>query len=230
HQHVVAPGTMEVAHVHRYRLGPADQRRAADHRDERKQNRADRIGVHERIERHTAEQARRRIAEAIRRPRVRHFMYRQREQQNDERDEDLRDVDARQASQGYGRLAKNARTASAAFAPTTAARSSRVARRTPATLPNDVSNVLRRPGPVPGTSSSSDRRSRIVRARRWNVTANRCASSRMRCISNNAGSLAASAIGSSRSRVWINSSFFAMPTATRFARPSSSSAAYAADS
>ena len=89
---------------------------------------------------------------------------------------------------GYGRLAKNARTASAVFAPTAAASSSRVARRTPARLPNVVSSVLRRRAPTPGTSSSSERRSRIVRARRWNVTAKRCASSRIRWISSSAGS------------------------------------------
>ena len=36
-------------------------------------------------------------------------------------------------------------------------------------------------GPTPGTPSSSERRSRIRRACRWNVTANRCASSRICC-------------------------------------------------
>ena len=69
----------------------------------------------------------------------------------------------------------------ATFGPTTAVSSSRVARRTPARLPNVVSSALRRRGPMPGTSSSSDRRSRMVRACRWNVTAKRCASSRIRC-------------------------------------------------
>ena len=108
-----------------------------DQRDQRKQHRADRIGVDERVERDAAEQPRRRIAEAIGRPRVRHFVHGQREQQDDERDEDLREVDSPGKDvTGYGRLAKNARTASATFAPTTAASSSRVARRTPARLPN----------------------------------------------------------------------------------------------
>ena len=51
-----------------------------------------------------------------------------------------------------------------------------------------VSSARRRRGPMPGTSSSSDRRSRIVRALRWNVTAKRCASSRMRWSSSSAGS------------------------------------------
>ena len=59
-----------------------------------------------------------------------------------------------------------------------------------------VSSVLRRRGPMPGTASSSDRRSRMLRALRWKVTANRCASSRIRCSSSSAGSFAASAIGS----------------------------------
>ena len=80
--------------------------------------------------------------------------------------------------------------------PTVDTSSSRVARRTPARLPNVVSSVLRRRGPMPGTPSSSDRRSRMLRALRWNVTAKRCASSRIRCSSSSAGSFAASAIGS----------------------------------
>src|SRR5262245_50163217 len=65
----------------------------------------------------------------------------QREQQHGERDEAVGDGDVHGVLNGngktdYGRLAKNARTASAIFAPTTAANSSRVARRTPARLPN----------------------------------------------------------------------------------------------
>ena len=131
----------QLADVDRHRLRPADERRAADHRDQRKQHRADRIGVHDRIERDAAEQPRGRIAEPIGRPRMRHLVHGQRKQQNDERDEDLREVDVQQGVTGYGRLAKNARTASATFAPTTAASSSRVARRTPARLPNVVSSV-----------------------------------------------------------------------------------------
>ena len=87
----------EVTRDDGHRLRPADERRAADHRDQRKGDRADRIGVYEWIERDATEEPRRRIAETIRRPRVRHFMNRQREQQNDERDEDLSDVDVQQA-------------------------------------------------------------------------------------------------------------------------------------
>ena len=70
--------------VDRHRLRPADQRHAADHRDQRKQHRADRIDVHERVERDAAEQPRRRIAQAIGGPRVRRLVHRQRKQQNDE--------------------------------------------------------------------------------------------------------------------------------------------------
>ena len=39
----------------RHRLGPSDERKAAEHRDEREQDRADRIDVHRRVERHPAE-------------------------------------------------------------------------------------------------------------------------------------------------------------------------------
>ena len=90
---------------------------------------------------------------------------------------------------------KWASTASAHLAPTTRTSSSRVARRTPARLPNAVSSALRRRGPTPAISSSSDRRSRFVRDCRWKVTANRCASSRIRWISSSAGLSVASAIG-----------------------------------
>ena len=69
---------------------------AADDREQRKQDRADRIGVHDRVERHAPEQPRRRIAQPIGRPRVRHFVHRQGKQQDDERDEDLREVDVQQ--------------------------------------------------------------------------------------------------------------------------------------
>ena len=89
---------------------------------------------------------------------------------------------------------KCASTASAPLTPTTRASSSRAARRTPATLPNAVSRALRRRGPIPPISSSSDRRSRVLRCCRWNVTAKRCASSRMRWIRRSAGLSVASAI------------------------------------
>src|SRR5262249_34094440 len=125
----------------------------------------------ERIQRDSAEQTGSRVAEPICRECVRHFVDGQREQQNDERDENLCEVDGHQEGSavdvtGYGRLAKNARTASATFGPTTHANSSRVARRTPGRLPNVVNRRLRRRAPTPGTASSSERRSRIVRARR----------------------------------------------------------------
>ena len=80
-------------------------------------------------------------------------------------------------------------------------------------------------GRCPAIASSSDRRSRFARDWRWNVTANRCASSRMRWISSSAGLSRGSAMASSRSRVNSSSSFFAMPTATSRPSPSSSSAA-----
>ena len=51
---------------------------------------------------------------------------------------------------------------------------------TPVRLPNVRSRARRRPGPMPGIPSSSLVRSRFARRVRWNVTANRCASSRIR--------------------------------------------------
>src|SRR5688500_5125526 len=67
----------------------------------------------------------------------------------------------------HGFAAKCAITASAVLAPTTRASSSRVARRTPARLPKAVNNVFRRLRPMPGTTSSSDCRSRLWRDWRW---------------------------------------------------------------
>jgi hypothetical protein len=91
-EHVVAPRVVQVAQVHRHRLRPADQHRASRQRDERKHDRADQIGVHDRVQRDAAQQPRRRIAQAIRRPRMRHFVNRQRKQENDEADENAREV------------------------------------------------------------------------------------------------------------------------------------------
>ena len=181
HQHVVAPRMPQLAHVDRHRLRPADQRRAGDHRDQRKHHRADRIGVHDRVQRDAAEQPRRRIAEAIGRPRMRHFVHRQRKQQDDEADENLREVDVQQGVKGYGRLAKKARTASATFAPTDGRQL--LARRAPHAGQAAERRQQRLAPPrhrrrAHRRAPSADRASS---ARwRWNVTAKRCASSRIR--------------------------------------------------
>ena len=155
------------------------------------------IDVHDRIQRHAAEQPRRRIAEPVRRPGVRRFVDRQREQEHDERDEDLREVVyARQGRYRLWPACEKRKDASARFRADQ--RGQLFARGPPhaGEAAERVSSCLRRRGPMPGTLSSSERRSRIVRARRWKVTANRCASSRIRWISSSAGSCAASAIGS----------------------------------
>ena len=109
--------------------------------------------------------------------------------------------------------------ARAARAPTSGVSSSRVARRTPSTLPKRVSSALRRRAPMPGIASSSERKSRVARAWRWKVMAKRCASSRMRCSRRSAAPCGSSAIGRSLSRTKTSSSFLARPTATRFASP-----------
>ena len=72
----------------RHRLRPADDRKAAERREERQQDRPDRVDVDERVQRDASEQPRRRIAEPIGRPRVRRLVNRQREQHDDERDDD----------------------------------------------------------------------------------------------------------------------------------------------
>jgi len=59
--------------------------------------------VHDRIERHPPEQPRRRIAQAIGRPGMSHFVERQGKQQDRERDENLRELDV------YGSLSNGLR-------------------------------------------------------------------------------------------------------------------------
>ena len=93
----VAPRMPQVAHVHRHRLRPAEQRHArAQHRDQRKQDRADPVDVRERIQRQPAEHARGRVAQLVGRPRMRRLVHRQGQDQDDERRED--DFNRRQAA------------------------------------------------------------------------------------------------------------------------------------
>ena len=82
--------------------------RFADQRQQRKQHRADRIGVNDRVERHTPEQPRRRVAQAVGRPCMRQFVERQGKQQDRKRDENLREVDIQQSLTG-NRLAVGSR-------------------------------------------------------------------------------------------------------------------------
>ena len=82
--------------VHRHGLRPADERQLAHDRDEREDDRPEQVGVHYGVQRHAAEQARRRIAQPIGRPRMRAFVHGQGKQQNDEGYEDLSDVDVEQ--------------------------------------------------------------------------------------------------------------------------------------
>ena len=183
-------------------------------------DRADRIGVHERVERDAAEQPRRRIAEPIGRPRVRRLVHRQRKQQNDERDEDLREVDVQQGVTGYGRLAKNARTASA----TLRADDGRqlLARRAPHAGQAAERRQQRPPPPRPDAGHVVELRSQVAHRARLAMERH---GEPVRLVADpldeqqRRDRSSASAIGSSRSRVKSSSSFFAMPTATRFARP-----------
>ena len=74
----------------RHGLRPAEQRQPADRRNQRQQDRADRIDVDERVERHATEQARGRIAQAIGRPGVRSLVDRQRDDHDCEADQNRR--------------------------------------------------------------------------------------------------------------------------------------------
>ena len=182
--------------------------------DERKQQRADRVDVDGRVERHAPQRRPVGSPRRSRRPRVRRLVHRQREHQHQERDENLSEVDVLQGTLRLasprehcqrrvpGRPSKWASTASATRGPTTAARSSRLARRTPARLPKAVSSAAasssgrcRAPRRAPTRSPG------VARRRRWNVTAKRCASSRTRWSNRSAGLAAGQAIGSARSRV-----------------------------
>ena len=67
-----------------------EDRQPAEYRQQRQQDRADRVDVDQRIEGHAAEQARGRIAEAIGRPRVRSLVDRQRDDHDCEADQNRR--------------------------------------------------------------------------------------------------------------------------------------------
>ena len=84
------------AHIDRYRLRPADERHVGDQRENRKQNRPNWIGMHDRVERNATEQPRSRIAKPISGPRMRRFVDGEGKQQDDERDENLSEVDVQQ--------------------------------------------------------------------------------------------------------------------------------------
>ena len=86
----------ESSDADRYRLRPSNQGHAADRRDQRKEHGSYRIDVHDRVEGHATEEPGGRIPESIRRPGMRGLMNRQREQQDDEGDEDLREVDVQE--------------------------------------------------------------------------------------------------------------------------------------
>jgi hypothetical protein len=74
---------VQIPGVDRHRFRPSNDRQIRHHRDQRKDDRPDRVDVHGGIERHAAEHPRRRIAEAIGGKRVRRFVHRQGKQQNE---------------------------------------------------------------------------------------------------------------------------------------------------
>ena len=79
-------------------------------RNQRKEQRADRVDVHDRVERQPAEQPRRRIAEPVRRPRVRRFVQRQRATRSTASEShDLDEIEVRQSASAYHRAAARRR-------------------------------------------------------------------------------------------------------------------------
>jgi hypothetical protein len=90
-----------VLNPHRDRLCPPDQRKVRRHRQQRKQDRADRIDVRGRVQRHPSERPRRRIAKLVRRPRVRRLVNREGNDEESELDEDADEIDAQQGKSAY---------------------------------------------------------------------------------------------------------------------------------
>ena len=84
-----------------HRLRPTEDGHVREERDEREQQRADRIHVHRGIERHPSQQSSCWITEPIRRERVSGLVNCQREEKHDELDEDVREVDAGQETSEY---------------------------------------------------------------------------------------------------------------------------------
>ena len=192
--------------------------------------------MHERVQRHAAEQPRVGSPSRSAVHACAALVHRQRKQQNDEAMKICATVDVRQQGSVYRLQARRLRKTQGRHRPTFGAdrrppapRASRAARR-PGCRTSSAARAAgaarcpaRRRAPIAGRASSA--------RWRWNVTAKRCASSRIRCSSSSAGSS-----GGKRDRlVAIARVTAALPSSRcrprpRFARPSSSSAAYAADS
>src|SRR3990172_9472882 len=90
--------------------------------------------------------------------------------------------------------------------PTAVASSASLAPRTPRTEPKTESSLRRFAGPMPETSSSSERIVRLLRACRWKPMAKRRASSRSRWTSCSTGERRGSAMGPARPRPQISPS------------------------
>ena len=73
-QYVILDLVSEVRRIDRCRFSPSDCGKVRDHRDERHHNRSDRIDVHNRIQRDSAQHARGGIATAVCCPGVRRFV------------------------------------------------------------------------------------------------------------------------------------------------------------
>ena len=85
--------TAEPGWIDRDRLGPTDERRAREHRNQRKQDGADRIDMNSGIQRYTTKQTCRGVAQAIGGNGVRRFVHRQRKDEDEKGDEDRDEID-----------------------------------------------------------------------------------------------------------------------------------------
>ena len=92
HHELLAPITPEPGGIHRHGLRPSDERQIRGHRDQWKQNRADRIDVHSRIERKSPECSGRRVAQPVGRPGVCGFVHREGDEQDYESEKELGEI------------------------------------------------------------------------------------------------------------------------------------------
>ena len=198
---------------------------------QREQHRADPVDVRQRIQREPPEHARGRIAEPVGRPRVRGLVKRQRQDQDDERAAGIRTLARSSESKRQEQTESSSRSVEVPRSDgprrrpwrrrrPRAPRGWRAARRRPIRTPSAAACAAAAPMPAIVVQLRPEVALR-PRDCRWNVTANRCASSRIRCSSRSAGDSRGSARPSARSRVKISSSCLARPTATSRSRPSS---------
>ena len=89
HENVIAPRVSQISRIDRRWLRPADERRARQLRNQRQQQRANRVGVGDGVQRDPSQALRRVVAQLACRPRVRRLVNTQRKDQNQEGDDEM---------------------------------------------------------------------------------------------------------------------------------------------